>query len=176
MVNTISDSGLFGQAGIVGYSVAKAAIAGLTTVLARELERYGVLVNALAPTAFRTRLLSGPAAEAGDPSGLGDASAWDPLDPAHLGPTVVWLASPSLAFSGQVVWSSGDSVELYEGWRPVSRVAVPARPLTYDELVAASLFDGHPVRPDPVPPQGWGHWDWFHSPSLSGHASSESSS
>jgi hypothetical protein len=116
-------------------------------VLARELERYGVLVNALAPSAFRTRLLSGPAAQAGDPSGLGDASAWDPLDPAHLGPTVVWLASPSLAFTGLVVWSSGDSVELYEGWRPVSRVAVPARPLTYDELVAASLFDGHPVRP-----------------------------
>ena len=170
MVNTVSDSGLFGQAGIVGYSVAKAAIVGLTTVLARELDAYGVLVNALAPSAFRTRLLSGPAAS---PGPTGGPAGWDPLDPAHLGPTVVWLASPALQFSGQVVWSSGDSVELYEGWRPASRLSVPERSLSYDELVAGTgeLVAHRQARPAPVPPQGAGHWDWFHAPSDSGASS-----
>lgn len=177
MVNTTSDSGLFGQPGIVGYSVAKAAIVALTTVLAQELDRYGVLVNALAPSAFRTRLLSGPAAERARPaaSEAGAEAGWDPLDPAHIGSTVVWLASPALTFSGRVVWSSGDSVELYEGWRPVSRVARPGRRLTVEDLVAGSwLQDGSDRREPALPPQGCGHWDWFHSAPTSGQASSSS--
>lgn len=172
MVNTTSDSGLFGQAGIVGYSVAKAAIVGLTTVLARELHRYGALVNALAPSGFRTRLLSGPTAQ---PTAGGDLG-WDPLDPVHIGSTVVWLSSPALAFTGQVVWSSGESVEMYEGWRPVARVAAASRSLSFEELIAGDLLQGRTTHPGPPPPQGRGHWDWFRSSASSGHANSPSSS
>src|SRR2546423_14970419 len=55
IVNTASESGLYGNAGQLNYAAAKAGIAAMTIVLARELERLGVRVNAIAPVA-RTRL------------------------------------------------------------------------------------------------------------------------
>src|SRR6478736_3726168 len=55
IVNTSSESGLYANAGQVNYAAAKAGIASMTIVMARELERIGVRVNAIAPDA-RTRL------------------------------------------------------------------------------------------------------------------------
>ncbi len=55
IINTSSEAGLFGNAGQANYSSAKAGIASLTVVLARELERYGITVNAISPRA-RTRM------------------------------------------------------------------------------------------------------------------------
>ena len=55
IVNTASESGLYGNAGQSNYAAAKAGIASMTIVMARELERLGVRVNAIAPVA-RTRL------------------------------------------------------------------------------------------------------------------------
>jgi len=55
IINTASESGLYGNAGQLNYAAAKAGIAAMTIVLARELERLGVRVNAIAPVA-RTRL------------------------------------------------------------------------------------------------------------------------
>ena len=49
IINTSSDSGLFSNPGQSAYDAAKAGIASLTLCLARELERYGVRVNAIAP-------------------------------------------------------------------------------------------------------------------------------
>ncbi len=54
IINTSSEAGLFGNPGQANYSAAKAGIAAMTGVLARELEGYGVTVNAIAPRA-RTR-------------------------------------------------------------------------------------------------------------------------
>src|SRR5262249_51690851 len=56
IVTTTSESGLYGNAGQANYVAAKAGIAGMTITLARELERIGVRVNALAPVAA-TRIL-----------------------------------------------------------------------------------------------------------------------
>ena len=55
IVNTSSESGLYGNAGQANYAAAKAGIASLTIVMARELTRTGVRVNAIAPVAL-TRL------------------------------------------------------------------------------------------------------------------------
>ena len=55
IVNTASESGLYGNAGQANYASAKAGIAALTIVLSRELERFGVRVNCIAPVAM-TRL------------------------------------------------------------------------------------------------------------------------
>src|ERR1700694_1007234 len=51
IVNTASESGLYGNAGQVNYAAAKAGIASMTIVMARALERIGVRVNAIAPLA-----------------------------------------------------------------------------------------------------------------------------
>src|SRR3954465_11138096 len=55
IVNTASESGLYGKVGQANYAAAKAGLASRTNVMARELERIGVRVNAIAPVA-RTRL------------------------------------------------------------------------------------------------------------------------
>src|SRR5512140_3101613 len=55
IVNTASESGLYGNAGQSNYAAAKAGIASMTIVMARELDRMGVRVNAICPVA-RTRL------------------------------------------------------------------------------------------------------------------------
>nr|MDT0667900.1 SDR family NAD(P)-dependent oxidoreductase [Micromonospora sp. DSM 115978] len=51
VVNTSSGAGLQGSVGQSNYGAAKAGIAALTLTAAAELTRYGVTVNALAPSA-----------------------------------------------------------------------------------------------------------------------------
>src|SRR5712691_616159 len=55
IVNTSSTSGLLGNPGQSNYGAAKAGIAAFTQIVAMEMERYGVTVNAIAPGA-RTRM------------------------------------------------------------------------------------------------------------------------
>src|SRR6185295_2453616 len=114
IVNTASESGLYGNAGQVNYAAAKAGIASMTIVMARELERVGVRVNAIAPVA-RTRLTE---AVAGDFMNAkeGEFDRFAPENPAAI---AVWLASPlAKGISGQVVKEQGGLVQLLKGWRP----------------------------------------------------------
>ena len=118
IVNTSSESGLYGNAGQANYAAAKAGIAALTIVMARELERLGVRVNAIAPVA-RTRLTETVAGGAMAP----DESGFDRFDPANVAAVACWLASDLAAgISGQVVKVQGGLVQLLEGWRPVTEV------------------------------------------------------
>ena len=59
LINTTSVSGIYGNAGQTNYGAAKAGIAAFTIIAARELRRYGVTVNAIAPGAL-TRHDRGP--------------------------------------------------------------------------------------------------------------------
>src|SRR6266568_7163292 len=90
VINTTSPSGLYGSVGQANYGSAKAGIAGFTIIAARELARYGVTVNAIAPGAL-TRMtedipflqqLAGP-----------DDSGFDETAPANIAPVAVWLGS-----------------------------------------------------------------------------------
>jgi 3-oxoacyl-[acyl-carrier protein] reductase len=64
VVNISSVAGLFGNAGQVNYSTAKAGILGMTQTLAKEWGRLGVTVNAVAYGLIKTRL-TGNAADGG---------------------------------------------------------------------------------------------------------------
>jgi NAD(P)-dependent dehydrogenase (short-subunit alcohol dehydrogenase family) len=110
IVNTSSPSGLFGNAGQTNYGAAKAGIASFTIICALELGRYGVKANAIAPVA-RTRMTENVG------FGQAEAGAWDPLDPANVSPTVVWLGSnENHDVSGRVFLVDGDRVSVAEGW------------------------------------------------------------
>ncbi len=131
IVNTSSESGLYGNAGQANYAAAKAGIASLTIVLARELERLGVRVNAIAPVA-RTRLTEAVAGSAMAP----DGSGFDRFDPANVAAVACWLASDLAAgISGQVVKVQGGVVQLLQGWHPVTEVRSD-EPWTLDAVAA----------------------------------------
>ena len=52
VINTSSPSGIYGNVGQTNYGTAKAGIASFTIIAAKELARYGVTVNAIAPAAL----------------------------------------------------------------------------------------------------------------------------
>ena len=52
IVNTTSVSGIYGNPGQTNYGAAKAGIAAFTNIVALEVARYGVTVNAVAPVAL----------------------------------------------------------------------------------------------------------------------------
>ena len=56
VVNISSIAGVFGNAGQLGYSAGKAAVAGMTRALAKEWGRYHVNVNAVAFGYIKTRM------------------------------------------------------------------------------------------------------------------------
>ena len=147
IINTISESGLYSLAGQANYAAAKAGIASLTVVLGRELKKYGVTVNAIAPRA-RTRMTE---------SVLGaltpEEGAFDEWHPGNVAPVVAWLASDAAAdITGQVVVVTADKIHLMEGWHRVGRAANDGRRWTVADLDAArdDLFgDRRPGLPAP---------------------------
>jgi len=132
IVNTTSESGLYGNAGQINDSAAKAGIASMTIVMARELERSGVRVNCIAPVA-RTRLTEALAGEHMKP----DETGFDRFAPENVAAVAVWLASDlARDLNGQVVKVQGGVVQLLEGWRPLTE-ATSDKPWTIDSVDAA---------------------------------------
>jgi len=141
IINTSSTSGIFGNPGQTNYGAAKSGIAGFSVILSRELGRYGVTVNAIAPGAI-TRLTEdlSPDRPALPPG------AWNPLSPDNIAPLVVWLGSAaSGAVTGRVFLVSGGQISVAEGWRrgPTATSDGPWTPGDMGEivpdLVAAAL-------------------------------------
>jgi NAD(P)-dependent dehydrogenase (short-subunit alcohol dehydrogenase family) len=59
IVNTCSIASFEGQEGMSAYTAAKAALAALTLVWARDLSRHGIRVNAVAPGLMNTPMVAG---------------------------------------------------------------------------------------------------------------------
>lgn len=57
MINTSSIAAFEGQIGQVAYTASKAAIAGMSLTMARDLGTLGIRVNAIAPSLFATGLI-----------------------------------------------------------------------------------------------------------------------
>lgn len=134
IINTSSESGLFGNAGQANYAAAKAGIASLTIVLARELANYGVTANAIAPRA-RTRMTE-------TVTGMAEFMAvkegeFDAWTPANISPMIGFLASDAAAdVSGQVFLVWADHVWVMEGWRFGTDLKRGDARWTIEELVA----------------------------------------
>ena len=134
VINTTSHSGLFGNVGQANYAAAKAGIAGLTIVAAREFQRLGVTVNAVSPRA-NTRLTEGLA-------------QWTPeqverRDPIWTAALITWLSSTeSKGISGRVFESWGYGYTVAEGWQHGAITAAAKDPVTLGpairEIVAGS--------------------------------------
>ncbi len=110
IINTTSVSGIYGNPGQTNYGAAKMGIAAFTIIAARELGRYGVTVNGVAPGAL-TRLT--------EDLGMGEASdeRKEQMNPRWVAPLVTWLASAdSKGISGRIFEASGQMLAVAEGW------------------------------------------------------------
>jgi NAD(P)-dependent dehydrogenase (short-subunit alcohol dehydrogenase family) len=119
IVHTSSTSGLFSNPGQSNYGAAKTGIATFSQIIAKELGRYNVKSNCIAPGA-RTRLtLATP--------GLGDImkaeeNSFDQWDPANISPLVAYLASAECVFTGETFFVQGGNVTIIESWARGAKV------------------------------------------------------
>jgi NAD(P)-dependent dehydrogenase (short-subunit alcohol dehydrogenase family) len=135
IINTTSASGLWGNVGQVNYGAAKAGIAAFTVIAARELGRYGVTVNAIAPGAL-TRMTEN----------LGiDETRRANLDPRWIAPVCTWLASTASAgVTERVFEASGERLAIAEGWHRGPSAAPVANPAEVDAVVRRLLAEARP--------------------------------
>ncbi|CAB4598221.1 MAG: SDR family oxidoreductase [Actinomycetes bacterium] len=113
IVHTSSTSGLFANPGQSNYGAAKTGIATFSQIIAKELARYQVKSNTIAPGA-RTRLtLATPGLEdIMTPKG----DSFDQWDPANISPLVAYLASEACVFTGETFLVQGGNVTMIESW------------------------------------------------------------
>ncbi|WP_317930805.1 SDR family NAD(P)-dependent oxidoreductase [Halioxenophilus sp. WMMB6] len=111
IVNTTSASGLYSGTGQANYAAAKAGVASMSIVAARELARYGVRVNVLAPAAV-TRLTEGV---------MKTEELRQKLNPAFVAPIVVYLLSDLASdINGRVFEMGGGTVMAVDMPQPKS--------------------------------------------------------
>lgn len=161
IISMSSTSGLYGNTGQANYGAAKDGIAGLTRVVARELGKYGVTVNAIAPAA-QTRMIAtipDKARQVRAQRGVAlpgqRTSELPPLraEPEDVAPFVVYLATDAARnINGQVFLVRGGVVALLNDPAPVRTIIKDGR-WTPEEI--AQIFP-HTLGMDlvnPAPPQ-----------------------
>jgi NAD(P)-dependent dehydrogenase (short-subunit alcohol dehydrogenase family) len=135
IINTTSTSGLFSNAGQTNYGAAKSGIATFTEISQKELGRYGVRCNAIAPAA-RTRLtMTVPGAEEryAERAREAERTGFDKSDPSNISPFVAYLATEDCPIAGKVFFVYGGGVHLFQPWTLVDKVETDHR-WTIEEL------------------------------------------
>ncbi len=159
IVNFSSISGLRGNSGQANYGAAKAGIAGLTRVVARDLGRYGVTCNAIAPVAD-TRMTAGvPDAARQVRVQRGMAATAAParlveITAEHVAPMTVYLCTDDAwNINGRIFHVAGGSVSLAYEETPVRQISKDGK-WGVEELL--SLVPAHLMigveNPAPPPP------------------------
>ena len=135
IINFSSSSGLMGNAGQANYGAAKAGIAGFTRVVARDLGRYGVTCNAIAPgaatrmtqsvpdTARQLRARAGMAGPAAAPAEGGPEPYTMAADAEHIAPMVAWLCSDAAwDVNGKIFHVRGGVISLASEESPIRQI------------------------------------------------------
>jgi NAD(P)-dependent dehydrogenase (short-subunit alcohol dehydrogenase family) len=163
IINFSSISGLGGLPGQSNYGAAKAGIAGFTRVVARDLGRYGVTCNAIAPGAStrmtatvpqNTAQLRARAGTAPPPMPQQQSSIPPMMEPEYVAPMTVFLAcDEAWNINGKVFYVAGGRISLAHEEQPVRQI-IKQGMWTVDELkamVPSQLMYGM-VNPAPPPP------------------------
>jgi NAD(P)-dependent dehydrogenase (short-subunit alcohol dehydrogenase family) len=160
IVNFSSISGLRGNSGQANYGAAKAGIAGLTRVVARDLGRYGVTTNCIAPGAFTRMVAQVPDTtrqlRAARGMGQQQSSANRPTEMTaeHVAPMTVWLCTDDAwNVNGKIFHVAGGTVSLAHEEQPIRQIQKDGK-WTVEELqflAPNSLLAGVP-NPAPPPP------------------------
>jgi NAD(P)-dependent dehydrogenase (short-subunit alcohol dehydrogenase family) len=121
-----SGSGLVGNSGQGNYGAAKAGIAGLTRVAARDLGRYGVTVNAVCPAADTrmTQTVPDSARQVRAERGIGGAPGVPvkrpAMPPEQIAPVVAYVSSDWAAdINGQIFWVVPPTVSILNHPTPI---------------------------------------------------------
>ena len=108
IVNVTSTAGVLGTIGQINYSAAKAGIVGFTMSAARELARYGITVNAIAPGAATPMTEKIRTDERFKQKYLERIPLGRWADPEEIAPVFVFLASDAASYvTGQVLAADG---------------------------------------------------------------------
>ncbi len=110
ILNASSVVGLYGNFGQTNYVATKAGVIGMTKVWARELGKYGVRVNAVAPGFIMTEMVAKMPEDV-----LAGMRAKTPLgrlgEPEEIANTYLWLASDEASYvSGATISVDGGIV------------------------------------------------------------------
>jgi 3-oxoacyl-[acyl-carrier protein] reductase len=145
IVSMSSTSGVFGNSGQANYGAAKDGIAGLTRVVARDLGKYGITVNAVCPGASTrmTQTVSDASRAARQKSGIQSPGGHrtfqlQNMGPENVAPWVVYLATDAASHvNGQTFLVMGGMVALLNYPAPVRTMQKDGR-WTPEEI--ATLF------------------------------------
>lgn len=112
VIHTASESGLFANPGQANYGSAKSGIATLSMIAAKELQRYGVRSNSIAPRA-RTRLTE---SSFGTDLMAAREGQFDVWDPGNISPLVAWLAHSACESTQQTYFVFAGTVQRVIPW------------------------------------------------------------
>ena len=149
-----STSGLYGNSGQANYGAAKDGIAGFTRVVSRDMGRYGVTANSIAPSAS-TRMTTSVPDEARNLRSARGISGGSELrgEAEDIAPFVTWLASDdSSHVNGHVFHVTGGLVSLLNEPEPVRTINKDGR-WTVEELIRVfpATIGVELYNPAPVP-------------------------
>jgi NAD(P)-dependent dehydrogenase (short-subunit alcohol dehydrogenase family) len=125
IVLATSSAGIYGHGLGANYCASKGGVVGLLRALAIEGAEHGLRTNAVSPFALTPMTSTTPGRRADDANRL---------DPAHVAPVVVFLASDGCDLNGQVLAVAGGTVArtfsaTTQGWR-----TPPGTPVTAEAV------------------------------------------